>query len=263
MASFPALDRRKRIASLFLTPDCDMGCRFCASETGFSVMSFDEAESLLRELRRRSVADVVFGGGEPFLWPHDLSRLTRLARDLGFRVQVCTNGVSMPGDFATIESIDRYILPLESMESALHDELRRARDSHHARTLERMESLAGSERELTVSTVVTRRNLDRLQPILDHLLGLAGRGVRLHAWHLYRFLPIGRGGSAHGAELAIDAPEFRRACAPLQSAGAPFAVYRRPDMMNSRTVEFFWYEDGRLRTGSEAAGVSLADGASG
>ena len=25
------LDPRKRIASLFLTPRCDMGCRFCAS----------------------------------------------------------------------------------------------------------------------------------------------------------------------------------------------------------------------------------------
>ena len=52
---------------------------------------------------------------------HDVERLGRRARELGFLVQVNTNGVKLPGGFERIQTIDRYILPLEATRAEVHD----------------------------------------------------------------------------------------------------------------------------------------------
>ncbi|MBL0313558.1 MAG: radical SAM protein [Holophagaceae bacterium] len=247
------LDPRKRIASLFLTPSCDMGCRFCASETEFAVMSFDEAASLICALRGR-IDGVVLGGGEPFLWPHGLEKLACLACDMGFQVQVCTNGVNMPAGYERIEAIHRYILPLEAMDPQLHDSLRiRTGGGHHGIVMDRIQALANAGREITLSTVVTSKNIGELQAIAEWLAWQSLVGLKVHAWHLYRFLPVGRGGVPHGQELAVDREGYLRACGAVKSAGLPFQVLRRDDMTKASTVEFCWFEKGRLRLGSEAS----------
>jgi MoaA/NifB/PqqE/SkfB family radical SAM enzyme len=246
------LSPRKTIASLFLSPRCDMSCRFCASEQDFSEMSFQQATALLGALRERSVRNVVLGGGEPFMWPHGLVRISEVARAAGFTVQVCTNGVSLPDGFQNIASSDRYILPLESMDPEGHDNLRRHRDGHHDLILRRIATLAGSGRELTVSTVVTRENLDGLGEIADYLVAARRRSVAIHAWHLYRFLPVGRAGARNADRLSVRHAEFRRACSDVKQRSLGFPAYRRDNMLRSSSVEFFWFDRGRLRTGAEA-----------
>jgi MoaA/NifB/PqqE/SkfB family radical SAM enzyme len=256
MIRLPKLDPRRRIASLFLLPDCDMACRFCASERGFSTMDAKVAAELLALLRERGFASVVFGGGEPSLWPHGLERLTDRARRLGFVVQVCTNGVGLPDDFADDASVDRYILPLESTDPAVHDRLRIHHGGHHALMLRRIEQLAGSGRALTVSTVITRDNLGEIDALADYLRGARERGVRLHAWHLYRFLPVGRGGRPNAERLTVSRADFLDACERAKQAGLGCRVYRRDNMLRSSSVEFFWAEEGRLRIGSLSRGHS-------
>lgn len=222
------------------------------------------AEGLLENLRKRGFDSVVFGGGEPSLWPHGLGQLTRRARRLGFVVQVCTNGVGLPAGFAGDPSVDRYILPIESMDPAIHDRLRIHDDGHHALMLRRVEELAGSGRELTISTVITRDNLGEVDKIADYLRRAQSRGVRLHAWHLYRFLPVGRGGRPNARRLGVSRGEFREACAHAKSAGLDFPVYRRDNMLRSSSVEFFWAEQGRMQIGSRVAAAitpSAPDGA--
>lgn len=228
-----------------------MSCAFCASENDFSVMSFEQATALLGSLQNSSIDNVVFGGGEPFLWPHDLERLSRHAQDLGFLVQICTNGAALPDGFEHMSSVDRYILPLEAMDPVLHDAMRRHRDGHHALVLERIAALRESGRELTVSTVVTRANVDRLSQIADYLMEVKSSGVAVHAWHLYRFLPVGRGGAVNAERLDIGRTDFRRACAAVRHRDLGFRVFRRDDMLRSSTVEFFWFETGQLQIGSE------------
>jgi MoaA/NifB/PqqE/SkfB family radical SAM enzyme len=245
--------RSKTIASLFLLPQCDMSCRFCASEQDFSVMTFEQAVVLLQELRARSIRNVVLGGGEPFLWPHGLERLSRVASELGFLVQVCTNGVSLPEGFEQIRTIDRYLLPLESMDPERHNLLRRYKNGHHAIALERIRKLAGSGRELTVSTVLTRENLDQLPALANHLSEAFRDGVAIHAWHLYRFLPVGRGGTPNAEDLGITHEAFLRVSAEIKRLPLGFPVFRRDNMLRSSSVEFFWFERGKLRIGCRDA----------
>lgn len=246
----PALDPRKTIASIFLLPDCQMACRFCASELDFDVATFERVVDLLDGLAGHGVGQVVFGGGEPFLWPHDVVEAARAARRRGFHVQVCTNGVDLPADFARVRAIDRYLLPLEADEAALHDRLRVARGGHHATVERRIEELVEAGREFTLSTVVTALNLAALPALADRLAALTAVGASIHAWHLYRFLPVGRGGR-RAAALAPDREAYLDACRRLKAGGLPFPVYRRDDMIRSSSVEFFWFEGGVLQVGSQ------------
>ena len=251
-------DPRRTIAVLFLLPDCDMRCRFCASERSFDTMSFAQACALLEALRAHGFRNVVLGGGEPALWPHDLVALCRLARELGFLVQLNTNGVRVPPGFPRVPGVDRTILSLEAADRALHDSLRPGRTSHYGLTQERIAALARAERELTISTVVTARNAHAVVDVARHLRSWWTRGARLHAWHLYNFLPVGRGGRPHAEELAVPRERFLAACRIAKASGLPFPVYRRSHMLRSSTVEFFRYERGELVGGSRRVAGAIA-----
>ena len=76
------------------------------------------------------------------------------------------------------------------------------------------------------------------------------KGDFIHAWHLYRFLPQGRGGLVHAPELLLNDDIFENIVEGLKQEGASFPIYKRKDMYASKTVDFFWIEHGRLTRGS-------------
>lgn len=227
-----------RIAVVMLHDGCDMFCRFCVT-AGRWCLEWAETERLLVRLHRERVSHVVFGGGEPFAWPHGVREIARVARAMGFHVQVGTNGVSLPEGFARFQEVDRYVLPLEAADAATHDRLRRHAPSHHALVLDRLARLREAGKSVTVSTVVTSETAAGLGRLAAFLEAYAAGGGALHAWHLYRFLPVGRGGARAADRLAISEEAYRQACDALRGHAWPFRIFRRPDMYRSRTVTFY------------------------
>jgi len=241
------LEPRKRIASVFLLPDCTMACRFCGSDADFGVMTMAQAETLLTQLAARGIRNLVLGGGEPFLWPHGLLELADHARSMGFLVQVCTNGIHLPEGFEQLAVFDRFILPLEAADAALHDRLRIHPGGHHRLVMARLEALVAAGREITISTVVTRENLGALPALAVLLRDLKRKGAHLHAWHLYRFLPIGRAGMVNAGSLGTDLPAYAEAVEGVRKEDHGFPVFRRSDMLRASTVVYLWAEGGGLR----------------
>lgn len=241
------------VAVVFLQPRCNMHCTFCITEDNFNAFTFDQAARLLRDLRAGgTVRSVVLGGGEPFDWPHDVIALGALGRRLGFTMQVGTNGIAVPRGFEQLDAIDRWVLPLESIEPEAHNAMRLYRGRHHAIILDRLEALRRVGKSVTISTVITQANFDEVVQVGRWLGDYVQRGGNVHAWHLYQFLPIGRGGAVHGENLALLPGVYEYVCAEAESLGLPFRIYRRTDMYHSRTVEFYWMDRGMVRCGSEA-----------
>jgi len=240
------------VAVVFLQPECNMTCTFCVTEDDFDAIRFEDAVELLDHLVTRGVRSVVFGGGEPFTWPGDVVKLATEARARGLTVQIGTNGIDLPDGFAELECVDRWVLPLESTDPEVHQAMRYHRGRHHALILERLAELRRVRKSVTISTVLTSGNLNGLPDLARFLAGYHAGAGNVHGWHLYQFLPLGRGGEVHRADLEISPEAYREACEEVLELKLPFRVFRRTDMYRSRTVEFFWSKDGRVVSGSEA-----------
>ena len=238
----------ERIAVLFLQPRCDMTCLFCATEDGFQALTLEQGEGMLRDLRGQGVGRVILGGGEPFAWAPGPLALARIAKESGFHVQIGTNGLRLPEGYAESPWVDRYILPLESAHAEPHDGLRLHPGGHHRVVLARLAELARAGKEVTISTVVTRRNLSGLDELGAFLAGYRGAGGRLHAWHLYRLLHVGRGGTVHGPSLAVEPEAYRAACDRVRLREPSLRILKRPDMLHSATVGFFWRQGNAVRS---------------
>lgn len=235
-----------------MQPQCNMHCTFCITEDTFDPMTFDQAADLFRHLKAIGVRSLVIGGGEPFDWPGDLVALAREAKRIGFAtVQVGTNGIALPAGFQFIDVIDRYVLPIESLDAQAHNTMRLYRDRHHAIIMDRLDSLKRAKKSVTLSTVITEVNKSGIAELGEFLRKYHADSQHVHAWHLYQFIPIGRGGAIHGDELHIPAAEYEAICRSVKALDLPFRVYRRTDMYHSKTVDFFWFEGGQIKRESE------------
>lgn len=245
---------KKTIAVIMLHAECDMRCMFCVTDNALETMSLEQYTHTLDMLREQGFDNVVLGGGEPFCWPHGLPNAARLAKERGFCVQVGTNGVAMPDDDAYPQWVDRYVLPVDASNRSIHNQLRPMpgkESGHHELMVKRLKQMRRHHRAVTVSTVISRANLDGIINIGNNLADYVASGGRLHAWHLYRFIPEGRGGKQNAAKLGISDEEFNTAVAQARAQYYPFTIFKRPNMRHSSTVDFFWYEKGELCVGSE------------
>lgn len=247
----PAPDTTPTVAVVFLLPACNMDCSFCVTEDDFESIDPSRLDALLAALAIGGTRTVIFGGGEPFLWKGDLLAAADRAHELGLLVQVGTNGTRLPDGFETLGQIDRWVLPIESTDPTIHDSMRVHRSSHHARILDRLERLGRARREVTLSTVLAQPNTPGLVELGRWIRAYHGRHRNVHAWHLYRFLPLGRGGTRHREELEIPPADYDRAAQAVLEMDLPFRVFRRSDMYHSATVDFFWQENGRILRGGD------------
>lgn len=239
-----------QVAVLFLTPACNMRCSFCGSDEGFEPMGWIQAVSLLQKLKAEGATSVVLGGGEPFLWSEDPVELASIGRRLGLHMQVGTNVTGAPRSSEALRAFDRWVLPIESMSEEVHNHMRPLpHDRSHLKTiLSHLEDLRRARVEATISSLVSAKNFDDLLDVGDYLRSYVQSGGRLHAWHLYRFLPLGRGGSLHAADF-LTSPEVYAELGILLKARFPdLKIYRRPDMYHSKSVTFYWSEKGALKT---------------
>jgi len=256
-----------RIATVFLLPKCDLSCRFCGSDLGFNALDESEALRWVSFAATNGYSSVVLGGGEPLLWPGDLQRVGARAKELGMVVQLNTNGVAWRKELETTDAIDRIILPLDGATAESHDYLRKPRGGHRAVVEDRLDRLSKSGKQATVGSVICRPNLAELAQLAAELQGRVDRGLNLHAWHLYRFIPIGRGGAVDGRndEFGLEADEFRRHCEPIQAqqgTARTWKIFRRPDMTQSRDVDFFWKDKGVWHASGRGAAIKGLIGAS-
>lgn len=225
-----------------------MACSFCITEDMLSIFSFDQAIELLEKMKGTPINNVVIGGGEPFSWNYDLIGLTQEAKKRSFFVQIGTNGVDLPKGYEYFPNVDRYVLPLESVHEDTHNTMRIYNNEHHSIIMNRLDELKKADKSVTVSTVVTKENISELRDLAKFLKEYNEEKNTLHAWHLYKFVPEGRGGRLNAPKLEVSMQDYDTRTNELKNSKLGFHVYRRKDMFDSKNVEFFWLEHGRLKS---------------
>jgi len=240
MQRLPPPPAHAAIAVVMLTPACELRCSFCGAEEGFGVLGRLQARAMVEGLSMQGFESVVFGGGEPTLWPHGLRELCAAARARGLLTQIGTSAAKLPVDAAEWREVDRWVLPLESGKAEVHDALRSCEGGHHAKVLRALHGFALQGASVTVSTVARRGAEEDLQSVGSLLEGLKRSGLRLHAWHVYRFQAMGRLGRLNGDRFALSDEEWAQSTGRLKQRFGKLPLLLRPDMMHSHDVAFFW-----------------------
>jgi len=246
------------VAVVFLTPRCNMDCPYCGSDSAFAELNSREARTLVDRLARLGFESVVFGGGEPTLWKGDLRELCAAARARGLLTQVGTNALSLPTDAADWHEVDRWVLPLESGEAAAHDRLRPGAGSHFARVMDALDLLARGAAWITISSVARPAAEKDLEGVARFLETRVRDGMRLHAWHLYRFQAMGRNGAGNAALFRQSDEGWNVQVRTLKEGHPGLPLVLRPDMMHSKRVAFFWNTAEGLRR--QGPGTALGIG---
>lgn len=234
-----------QVAVIMPQPACNMFCSFCVTENNFDTMTYEQGNALLEYLRGINVSNVVVGGGEPFYWEH-LTAFCRHAKYLGFLVQAGTNATLLPVGFEYSDIIDRFVIPLEAANEDIHNSMRFAPPSHYKTIMDCLAKLKTAKKSVTISTVITRANINAVPDLAEFLRTYNEGSGHLHAWHLYKFIPKGRGGASNAESLSVSLDEYEAIFARVKSARLPFKVFKRGDMYKSKTVAFFSYQNGKI-----------------
>lgn len=157
---------------ILLTLGCVLRCKMCHlwknDERSIVKPSLEEWRRFIESLSSfmKPGANIIFGGGEPLLYPDLLINLIGLCHQLGFRTSLATSGYFVDQGMAKrlVQSgLDYVALTLYSLQKETHNYLRGMPDSHE-KVLQAIEHFSGlnSPLEIAIDTVIMRPNLNDL-----------------------------------------------------------------------------------------------------
>jgi len=143
-----------------LSEVCNLSCNMCRRPQEKAFMGPELIDRVLRDAKSIGVRTISFSGGEPFVHPHFREAL-RLAVELGFEVQLVTNGTLVRADdIALLENAGCVTVSIDGPEPE-HDFIRGHAGSW-ARSAATLRLLAGSKATWGVNTVIQSHNAEVL-----------------------------------------------------------------------------------------------------
>ncbi|WP_287152527.1 radical SAM protein [Candidatus Solincola tengchongensis] len=185
-----------------VTERCNLRCRHCyLGEAGEKDMDPDLLLRLLDDLDDIGGLRLMITGGEPVLYPH-FQRLNRALAGRTFRPVLITNGTLIDGSLLSTLNFREIQFSLDGLEEG-HDFLRGK--GSFRRTLEAVRETLVSGKEVSVATVLHRKNMHELEK-----LGRFLRDMGVHSWTLEYPVAMGRMAANQGLMPKIEeaAPFF-------------------------------------------------------
>jgi len=209
------------IRVFILGSKCNMHCKFCMSAER------DLDPNIIADhLSKMSAGDLaVFAGGEPLIYPY-LKHLLAIAKLREIKTKIHTNGILIDRiDF--LDLIDVINLPLDGPRD-IHDSMRMR--GHFDVVMNVLEKI---EKPFTITTVLTRKNIDCLAELAGIIDEISEKREILN-WKIFRFKPKGRG-TRYREEFEISRKEFLNAKEAVRSRVKTYFI-DDPDRMNAEVI---------------------------
>jgi len=147
-----------------VTNRCPWSCIYCNVEnTTREECSTAEALKIVEGLASAGTVRLHLVGGEPML-RDDLGEIIGLAKELGLYVTMATSGIRIPKLIDQIKETDLFLMSFDGPEE-VHD-YQRNKGSYRV-LRDAMQCLREHGKEFWTTTVVTRRNINEIDYILD------------------------------------------------------------------------------------------------
>lgn len=218
-----------KIAAIELTSRCNWNCGFCVSTDDDVEKSIEESKKIIDELPS-SVKAVVFVGGEPTLH-RDLWPLCEYAKQKGYRAKIHTNGwLIKKWSEEQLALVDTINLPIDSVDVEINDSMRNS--GALALSMANIDYLTSKGKDVSITTIVTKQNLDSLAALRDYLAT-----KNISSWKIFKFYPDTGNASRHRMEHEITDEEFDSATDEMELENA--ATYKIKEFKNFSTALFY------------------------
>ena len=189
-----------------ITDRCNLSCVHCyLGETSGIDLPLEITEPLLEEFESMGGLRLVVTGGEPMLHP-DFDRINSLAAGRAFRSILVTNATLLNEKTVPTLGFHEVQVSLDGMEEG-HDFIRG--EGSFSRALKGIDSLRSAGKDISIATMIHRRNLEEL----DSLESLV-KSLGAVSWTLDVPCEAGR----LTGETAVLLPDFREAAEDLERA---------------------------------------------
>jgi radical SAM protein with 4Fe4S-binding SPASM domain len=202
-----------------VTYACNLKCPHCLTSSGRrrkNELGTLEAFRLIDRLAEAKVLYLSLSGGEPFLRPDILHLLGRIAAT-NMRVDVATNGTVMNEELlAGLKDLPVFQTQISIDGVGESHDLFRGRPGAFAAACRTAEKLRAVGIATSLSTTVTRQNLDQIESIIALAIDLGCSGYKA-----IPFMPAGRG-KENAAALALNPQAHYRFCRMLVEARSKY-----------------------------------------
>jgi len=192
-----------RTIHLHPTRLCNLQCLHCYSTSGTQYKSALDPASIGRALallRTEGYETISLSGGEPLVY-RPLHDVILMAKDLGYRVTMITNGLlATERNDPTLDLLDGMAISFDGL-AGTHDRMR-ARQGAFALASRSLERLAARGRSVACAISVTRETIPELPELAEHLVGLGARALQIR--------PVAPAGRARTMEGLVPFSEADR-----------------------------------------------------
>jgi MoaA/NifB/PqqE/SkfB family radical SAM enzyme len=155
---------------------CNLRCAYCrCPDVKIELMATEHWVRTLDKLGALGTMRIKYQGGEPTL-RQDFRTLCAASQAAGIVTAVVTNGLQFAGKPELFDHLDEVVFSLDSATPEHTDRIRGA--GVHARVCEAIEIARSRGINIFVNMVVTRHNIDEIEPMLDFC---EARGIGLHS----------------------------------------------------------------------------------
>jgi len=150
--------------SWFITPRCNLDCLYCAVTSNEKTeLSTKEVFSIIDELKDIGTERISFTGGEPLL-RKDLGDIINYAYNKKIMPTVNTNGLLIPEAIQSIKNASMIVISLDGPE---HVNAKSRSEGSYSKILNSIELCKSKGLNVTLTTVLSKHNLDQIENVLD------------------------------------------------------------------------------------------------
>lgn len=190
-----------------ITKSCNLRCKHCLSSSGRSEtgeLTTEEVKEAIDLFADKKIFYINFTGGEPLLRT-DIFELLNYASSRKISVDLSTNGILLDEKMVELlhgTNVFQVQISIDGINGS-HDHFRGV-DGSFQQALKAIKLLNEAEIGVTVSTTVTKYNMDQISKIIDLAME-----VGASVFKTTLFIPVGRGKSSQ-RELGLESNDVHR-----------------------------------------------------
>jgi len=167
----------------WITTRCNLRCNICYADlNSIKDNDIDGYLKIIHRLADFGVKKIAFTGGEPLL-VKGVETLLKEAKKKGIKVALTTNAILMNEKriYSLEGCIDEMSVPMDGLEN-ITSEIHRTNKHNHENVKSIIKLSSNLDIKLDVSTVLTSKNIDEIESVLDFL-----ENNKIYKWKVFQY----------------------------------------------------------------------------